>query len=308
VTATRAPSAESDELVCAVVTSWNNKEDTEDCISSVLASDYRALEVVMVDNGSTDGSPACIARRFPDVEQVHTGESGAITAAYNKGIAHGMARGASYILMLNNDTIIAPDMIRVLVSSAQEDRDRGIISPKIYYHGDAERIWFAGARRKRFDFGADAPYVGQVDGAANSTPREIDYAWACGFLLKRPLLETVGSFDTQFYLYYDDVDLCLRAQATGYKVWYEPRARMWHKVGASTSSARFAYIWAKSKMILFRKHARGIHLWALVPYAFLHVVYRTLRPSSYAGNRGHPLAFLRGLWAGLTCPCGEGTR
>lgn len=301
-------STDGDELVYVVVTSWNNKDDTEECIASVLASDYTELRVVMVDNGSTDSSPAYIARRFPCVEQVHTGENAAVTSAYNKGIEHAIARRASYVLMLNNDTIVAPDMIRALVSSAQDDRDRGIISPKIYYHADPERIWFAGAHRRRFDLGAYAPYVDQLDCEANSSPREVDYAWACGFLLTRSLLGTVGPFDTRFYLYYDDVDLCLRAQAAGYKVWYEPRARMWHKVGVSTTSARFAYIWARSKMTLFRKHARGIHLWALVPYAFVHLMYRTLRPSPYAGNRGHPLAFFRGLWEGLTAAWTEGTR
>lgn len=288
------------ELVYAVVTTWNGLKDTEECIASVLDSDYTPLSIVMVDNGSTDETPFHIATRFPQVEQVHTGHNGAVTAAYNLGIRHALGHGAAYVLMLNNDTTIAPDMVSALVAAARADPSRGILSPKIYYYDQPDAIWFAGADRKRFDLGARMPFVDQTDNVENSTAREIDYAWACGFLFTRAMLDDVGLFDTRFYLYYDDVDICLRAQKAGYRVWYEPQGRMWHKVGASTSSKRFATIWARSKMTLFRKYTRGPHLWALIVYAFLHVIYRGIFPSSYAGNRGHPFAFYRGLWLGLT--------
>lgn len=288
-------------LVYAVVTNWNGLEDTMDCLSTTLASDYPNLKVVLVDNGSTDDSAVVLAEQFPEVDQVHTGNNGAITVAYNLGIEYGLDRKADYILMLNNDTVLAFDMISKLVHVAETDQSIGIVTPKIYYYDQPQIIWFAGGKRSRFDFGAHNTYEGKLDSTENSVAKEVDFAWACGMLIRRSLLEKMGLFDTQFYLYYDDVDTSVRTQQAGYRIWYEPNAKMWHKVSHSTGNARFAYIWARSKMRLYRKHTRGFHKVILITYAFMHGFFRTVVPrQDNLRPREHTKAYFLGLIDGIT--------
>ncbi len=287
-------------LVYAVITHWNALEDTSECLDSVLASDYPNLKIVIVDNGSTDGSPDILARNYPEIPQVRTGNNGAITAAYNKGMEYGLAQDAAYILMLNNDITIASTMISLLVEAAENDPQIGIVTPKVYYYDRSDTIWFAGGMRSRFDFGAYDTHEGETDAPENSVAKEVDFAWACGMLMRRELLEQMGLFDTQFYLYYDDVDTSVRAQQAGYKIWYVPEATMKHKVSHSTGSARFTYIWARSKMRLFRKHTKGLHFLSLVIYSFAHGLIRSVWPrQDNLRMHAHTGAYMRGLVAGL---------
>ncbi|MEM7131199.1 MAG: glycosyltransferase family 2 protein [Chloroflexota bacterium] len=287
-------------LVYAIVTNWNGLEDTTECVESILASSYENLAVVIVDNGSTDGCAEILAERFPQVPQVRTGENAEVTAAYNSGLRHALSHDADYLLMLNNDTTLHPEMVSHLVDTAQQNRQIGVLTPKIYYYDRPDLIWFAGARCHAWDFGAYDRGEGEKDGPDNSMAKETEYAWACGMLFSRALLEKIGLFDTRFWLYYDDVDICLRARKAGYLIWYVPEAKMWHKVGESTGSDRFARTWGRSKMLLYRKHATGLHRAALVGYAFGHSLYRQILPSPFSQKiNNHYGAYLSGLWEGL---------
>lgn len=286
--------------VFAIVTNWNGLDDTTECIESVLSSTYENLSIVIVDNGSTDGCADVLAERFPDIPQVRTGQNAEVTAAYNSGLEYGLSHGADYLLMLNNDTTLHADMIQHLVEVAQAGERIGVLTPKIYYYDRPEVIWFAGARCHAWDFGAYDRGEGQRDGPANNLAKETDYAWACGMLFSRELLEEIGLFDTRFWLYYDDVDICLRARQANYKIWYVPEAKMWHKVSGSTGSERFARTWARSKMLLYRKHTQGIHQIGLIAYAFGHSLFRRLVPSPFSEKiNSHYGAYLSGLWEGL---------
>ena len=287
-------------LVYAVITHWNNLEDTKECLNSLLTSDYPNLQALIVDNGSTNDSPNILAGMFPNVFQIRMGENGAITAAYNAGIEYALTHKADYILMLNNDISIDPKMIWNLIKVAEKDPSIGILTPKIYYYDRPEIIWFAGGKRG-FDFGSYDTHEGKSDNNNNSTPKEVDYAWACGMLMRRSLLEKMGLFDTRFYLYYDDVDISLRAQNAGYKIWYVPEAKMWHKVSHSTGNARFAYIWARSKIRLYCKHTRGLYQFSLIIYAFIHGAFRAVFPrQDNMRMHTHPRAYIRGLYHGLS--------
>jgi GT2 family glycosyltransferase len=287
-------------LVYAVITHWNALDDTSECVKSVLASSYDNVATVVVDNGSTDGSADTIEQNYPQITMLRTGENGAITAAYNHGMQYALDHSADYVLMLNNDTVVEAQMITLLVNSAENDANVGVVTPKCYYFEPPDVIWFAGGRRSRFDFGALDTHEGERDASENSQPGEVDYAWASGMLFKRELLEKMGLFDTRFYLYYDDIDICVRAQQAGYRIWYEPQALMWHKVSFSTGSARFTRIWARSKMRLFRKHTSGIHQLVLIAYAFVHGAVRALFPrQDNMRMHTHPKAYFQGLVDGL---------
>jgi len=110
----------------------------------------------------------------------------------------------------------------------------------------------------------------------------------------------MGLFDTRFFLYYDDVDMSIRTQQAGYRIWYVPEAKMWHKVSHSTGSARFTRIWARSKMRLYRKHTKGVHQLAIILFAFAHGLFRALIPSKKnLRMSAHSKAYFSGLIDGL---------
>jgi GT2 family glycosyltransferase len=275
-------------------------------MESIVKSTYPNLKIVIVDNGSTDDSANVLAERFPLAAQVRMDHNGAVTKAYNAGLRYALNQGTDYVLMLNNDTVLDEAMTTLLVEFAEKDSRFGLVTPKIYYYDQPDVIWFAGGMRSRFDYGAYGTGEGETDSEGNSVEKEVDYAWACGMLMSRAMLESVGLFDTQFYLYYDDVDYSIRVQKAGFRIWYVPRAKMWHKVSHSTSgSAQFARIWARSKMRLYRKHARGLHRIGLLLYAFAHTAFRALLPrSDNLRMRAHLKAYVRGLLDGLA-PVGD---
>jgi GT2 family glycosyltransferase len=295
----------SQPLVYVIVLNWNGKDDTVECLDSLMKMSYPNFRVVVVDNGSTDGSIEVFKSRFPEVELVLNGENVGFAEGNNRGMQHAYQRGADYVFVLNNDTVVHQDMLTHLVSVAEADPQVGITTPKVYYYDAKDVIWAAGAKRSRFSLGAYDTGMGQRDGLAHDVEKEIDYAFGCCMLIRREVLEQVGMFDTRFFIYFEDTDLCIRTQQSGYKIVYVPQAKMWHKVALSTKSERFSYIWAKSKMLFYRKHTHNLHLLALVFYSFGHALFRAAFPRSYGGVKGSPRPFFRGLLDGLRQPTGD---
>lgn len=287
---------DKEPCVYCVVTNWNALKYTVDCVESLLKSDYANTKIVIVDNGSTNGCADELDKIFPNIPQIRTGFNGAVTKAYNLGLQYGLDHGADYLLLMNNDTIVDSMMITHLINAALEDPNRGIIAPKIFYFDDPTLLWYAGAD-KGWDFGEVNGYKGQKDSVKASTSREVDYAWGCGMLFSRKLLEEIGLIDTRFWLYYEDAEISLRAQDAGSVNWYEAKAVMWHKEHGSTLSPKFVRIWAKSKILFYRLRNKGFILYALIAYAFLHGIFRSIissKTNSYIkGNMSHYLAGLR---------------
>lgn len=286
-------------LVWIVIPTWNRCDDLHMTLQSVQALDYPDYRVLVVDNGSTDDTLAMLQAHFPEVQVLRLGGNRGSSAASNAGFEQALAAGAAYILRLDSDVKLAPDYVTQLVKVAEMRPHIGILTGKIYYLSDPQRIWSAGARQKRWDLGAVDLGRGQIDGPDHNQEQEIDYAWSTGMLLSRRALELTGGFDPAFFVYYEEPDLCLRLRRAGLQVWYVPTARMWHKIGQASRTAWVARQWNRSKMIFLRRHSRGVHRLLLVLYAYAYALWRDLVPSQGAGNRGPLAAALSGLTEGL---------
>jgi GT2 family glycosyltransferase len=137
--------------VFVVILNWNLKDDTIVCVSSVLASSCKRLRVVVVDNGSQDGSALALVDRFGEaIDLIVNEENLGFAKGINVGIQHALAQGADWVLLLNNDTIIAPDMIERLMNMAGRRPDAGILAPVIFYYDQPERVWRIGDRHHRW--------------------------------------------------------------------------------------------------------------------------------------------------------------
>lgn len=289
-------------LVWIVIPTWNRRDDLLECLASVQALDYPNFRVLVVDNYSEDGSPEVVRSRFTSVELLELERNEGATGASNAGFAYALVHGAEYVFRLDSDTVVDPSALRHLVDAALESSDIGVLTAKIYFYDRPTVIWFGGALSHRWHFGAYNTRRYEYDSPDNSIPCDVDYAWSTGMLIRRTVLEVVGGFDPDFFVYYEEVDFCLRVKQAGFRIRYVPEARLWHKVGSDSNNPWVAEQWNRSKMLLFRKHSRGLHRRSLIVYAFVYALWRALKPVPGRGNRGPLKAALRGLVKGLCYP------
>lgn len=226
-------SANGHPEVAVLVLNWCNEADTVRCLASVRAAQYPNLAPLLIDNGSPDGSGVRVAARFPDVDYLQTGENLGYTGGNNAGFAWARARGAEFVLVLNNDAELEPDCVTWMVELAAADPRIGLVAPKILDREDRARIWYAGGSLATLR----ATGVHWREGDADRPGREaapgtrITFATGCCFLISRRALDAVGGFEPSYFAYNEDVDLSFRLTRGGFHLAYEPRARVYHRGG-----------------------------------------------------------------------------
>lgn len=242
-----------------IVLNWNSPEDTIACVDSIRASRVCALRILVVDNGSTDDSLEQFAGCFGNaVEILETKKNLGFAGGINLGVARALSAGAQFILILNNDTIIDEAMIRHLIRTAADHPAAGIVGPVIRRHADPGRIWRFGDREHRcLPMPLKLPESAVSE--AGGEPFPVDYVTGCAMLVRSRVFETIGLFDTDHFMYFEDADFCRRARQAGFEIWCAPEAHMWHKISASASrqkpAMRYAEAWGRAQFYL--KHPHG---------------------------------------------------
>jgi GT2 family glycosyltransferase len=223
--------------VAIVVLNWNGKADTLACLRSLTKLTYPEISLVVVDNGSVDDSVLSIRTAFPGLTVLETGANLGFAEGNNVGIRHAMAHGADYVLLLNNDTEVAPDLIEALLDAHRQFPRAGVIGPKMYYFDDPCRIWYAGGL---WDEGGQCFQQrgdGERDHGQYDTAGPTEYVVGCAMFIPRGVVEHIGLLESKFFLNYEEIDFGTRATAAGYELVYAPRGRLWHKVSASFGGA-----------------------------------------------------------------------
>jgi hypothetical protein len=288
-------------LVYVVTLTWNQREDTLSCLESLKHMTYPHRRFLLVDNGSVDGTIEAVQERFPGVEVIANPRNLGFPGGFNVGLRRALDEGAEYVFMVNNDIFVAPDILDELMTCAGPP-DVGMLAPKIYYADEPNRIWSVGARRHPWTLEMTDKGRMQLDRGQWGEVMERDYLVGCALLLKRSLLEDVGLFDEGYTpIYYEDLDLSLRARQAGYRLLMVPSARMWHKVSASgggANSPRERYLMARNSVRFFRKHVRGWRWLIVIPYRLGSAVKTTVR-LLYHGRCKAALSYWRGLHDGL---------
>ena len=240
------------ELASVIVLSYEGRNYLGPCLSSLLASDHGNVELLLVDNGSGDGSPSWVEQAFPQVLVVRNDRNLGFSGGMNRGIEH--ARG-SFLAFLNQDTTVRPDWLRRLVALL-EDQGTGVAGSKIYYP-DSRTIQHAGGIIRYPQALADHHGYRQPDEGQWDQPREVDYVTGAAFATRRRVLETIGTFDEGFHpAYFEDADLCFRARRAGYRVKYSPLAVVTHHESATTvkDSYRYYEAYHKGRLRFVLKH------------------------------------------------------
>lgn len=291
----------SQPSVAAIVLNYDGREVTLQALASLCAVDYQPFEVVVVDNGSTDGSYEAIAAAFPEVVQVRTEQNLGPAGGANLGIRHALERGFDYLLILNNDIEVAPDMVTEMVRLAESDPAIGLVGPKAYYHGDPSRIWAAGGRISFREAATQERGTGELDRGQYDRDEETGYVNGCAQLVKRRVFEEVGLWDPIFHLCFEDADFSLRARRRGWRCFFAHRAKLWHMVSVSTGGYKppKTYHSARSTAIFVRRHAspwRWATAVAMIALALPAAFLRELARGNAAAVRAKARGFFDGFF------------
>jgi GT2 family glycosyltransferase len=262
--------------VVVVVLNWNNPSDTDACLASVSALDYPNVTTIVVDNGSTDDSVPRIRRAHPRVELVETGANLGYGEGNNVGMRRALERGAAFVLVLNNDTVVAPSMLERLVAVAAADPRIGMVGPLVLGTESPPTVFAAGSVVDWAHATIRHRGMGEPpDAWAAQPPTEVDFLPGCGVLVSRALLERCGMLDAEYYLNLEDVEWGVRARRHGFRVRCVPSAVLWHKVSATLGqeSAGNTYYMTRNTLRFFWENAphglRGL--------ATATIVLRTMR-------------------------------
>ena len=274
-----------------VVLSWNTLDLTRACLRALAAdTPAHSREVVVIDNGSTDGSADAIAAEFPDVVLARNEENVGYAAGNNQGAK--VATGG-FVCTLNSDTEVAPGALDLLVDFLEQNPDYGAVSPRLVNpDGTVQtacmrfpglltalcfdtcfgRFWPGTAVENRY-FMRDFDHVHS---------RDVDQPPGACFMMKREEFLALGGLDTELFLFFNDVDICRRLWRNGRKIRYLAEARVTHHGGASTKGfEKFVVVWHRDRMAYYRKHYGPL----VMPYIRMIVRLRGIEEWFRAGSR-----------------------
>ena len=243
-----------------VVLSWNGREDTLACLRSLHTADSPRPRVVCVDNGSTDGSADAVRSEFPDVALIENGANLGFAGGNNVGIRHALEHGAAWIVLLNNDAVLAADAIAGFQRAAEDHPRAGVLGGKVLFQDPPDRIWFAGQRfNARMGYSGRPRGYGRRDGPRYNGIVPVDRAVGALIAVSREAIETAGELDDQLFAYVEDVDWCLRVRKAGFEVLLAPAARAWHRVSASGGGEHVSthplYYGVRNTIVVCERHA-----------------------------------------------------
>ena len=218
----------------AGIMNWNQKTDTLRCLESLRAVREPALKIVVVDNGSTDGSAEAIQTQYPEAVVWINKTNRGCAGGRNDLIEYFLRSEMEYLLFLDNDTRILPDCFQRLVEEINRSPDIGVVGVKAYYEDRADTFWSKGGAlfdpwRGRFK------KLGQreVDRGQYDRSEEVDSIPGGFTFLKRAVAERVSRIDERYFIYFEDSDWCFRVKKAGFRLVTSEKAKVYHKASSS---------------------------------------------------------------------------
>ncbi|MDX1437400.1 MAG: glycosyltransferase family 2 protein [Anaerolineales bacterium] len=247
--------------IISVVVNWNLKEDTLECLHSLLEAGAQAESIILVDNHSTDGSIAAVETEFAGkIQTVQSGKNLGYAGGANLGIAHALEAGADWVFLLNNDTVVSEVIFDEFQQDIAEHDEYSLFAPTIFYYDHRETIWFYGVNRVA-DTLITIPII-QDREAPDDLPdvQEIDFVSGCALLINRDFFDRVGMFNPELFMYGEELDLLQRGHLAGFRFAVSRDARMWHKVSRSAAKdqPKMRYYQIRNQNRFYRVYSSGL--------------------------------------------------
>lgn len=281
--------------VLIVLLNWNGHAKTAACIAALRQMDFRDHRILVIDNGSTDGSVEALAA-IEDIELIRHGENLGFTGGCNRGLREAQECGADYVWLLNNDAEVAPDCLRRLVAVADANPRAALLSPVLYDSAERERIQHAGSRYR-----LTPPCIDEAADLATAQAWQTEDArrvvlWGTALLVRTAALAQMGLLDERLFAYSEDTEYSIRCGEAGFEKLTVTDARVWHDWNDGIRAPYYYYYTVRNGLLMWRRHL------PLVDY--LRVLRWTLARtrSVLADLDAHPQhreACLSGFWDGL---------
>lgn len=224
-----------ESLVYIILLNYKGFKDTIECVESLEKINYKNYKIVIVDNNSPDDSYKKLKATLGHKHTlIKSEENGGFAAGNNIGIKYALDNGAEYVLLLNNDTLVEKEFLSELIKPFKKDKTIGMTTGKIYYEGKRDIFWFAGGyfREDRFygaHIGEGEKDIGQYD-----EEKTISFSTGCLMLINKDVFKRCGYLPEEYFMYYEDVDFCLKLRENDFNIVYTPKSKIYHKVSAST--------------------------------------------------------------------------
>lgn len=283
-------------LIISVILNTNRREDTIECLASLAESSYGNHKSIVLDNNSKDGSVEAIRTQFPAVEIIQLEENRGYAGNNNVGIEAAMARGADWVFVLNEDTVIDPDCVAQLLEIGESNPWIGIVGPMVYHYDEPDIIQSAG--------GVLGPYWESIHLAKDErdtgqfvAPHEVEWVSGCGIMVRRAVITDVGAIDERFFYFWEETEWCVRASKAGWRIFHVPTAKMWHK-GVQRNyrpKPSLMYYTTRNRFMLLSKHRAPAKVWLVAWIQTIRTLTSwTLKPR-WRSRREHRNALIRGI-------------
>jgi GT2 family glycosyltransferase len=206
----------------------------ERCLASLAASVQPATAIVVVENGSTDDAAKRAQAAWPGIEFLMYARNLGFGGACNRGIQRALELGHDFVFLLNQDAMVEPDTLRRVLDLAMAHPRAAIVGSKTLSTtrgpDGAPFLLYNGAWRRCLPLWQRIPGVNRSSRDASNVPRQVDYVWGHGMLIRSEALRALGGFDPQYFMYYEDIDLCITMKRAGWEIWCDSRTFMWHDI------------------------------------------------------------------------------
>ena len=286
-----AVSPTSRERIWTVVVNWRQTEATLACLASLERAGADLGDVVVIDNESHDDLFMRVRAAYPRTIVLTQSENLGFAKAVNIGAAYAMERGATALLLLNNDAELMAGALPHFAQRLTSEPRLGVMTAKVFLTEAPDRLWAVGGHftgRRVVNVGAGEKDVGAYDHT------RLDFVYGCAMLVRAEVFRDLAGLDERFFLYYEDIDFCLRARDAGWSVRMAPDAHALHEGSKSTRGEPSVKVYhhARSRMLFFRRHLRGLRL--LFAVSELVFIARQVASHIAHGEGRNAVAYIRG--------------
>ncbi len=289
-------------LVYCVILTVNGKDVLTDTLDSLREMSYPNYKILVVDNGSTDGSQQVMRETYPWVELIENGKNLGVAKGRNVGMKYALEHGAEWIHHIDNDVNVDKDFLSELISVASTDERIGLLGAKIYFHAKPNTLWYAGGKVNYFTGIVSHRGIREEDTGQYDKVGDTDYIVGCSFLIRRKVIEDIGMFDPIFTpIYSEDSDYSIHAKRAGWRLVYVPQAKLWHRVSTSSGgkvTPQRMMLKVEYNFILFKRYAQWYH-WLTIPWCIGGMAILYVIKEIFKGNFGVVISLVRGFGKAL---------
>lgn len=244
-----------------IIVSYNQVDDTIECIESLLQADANLSQIILVDNASIDQSVSSIREKFGgSLTIIALDKNKGYPYGLNQGIPVGLDKGADWFLLMNNDVIVEEDFLRAMHMATIDKPEADLIGPTILYYDHPETIWYIGYKIFPGTLIGYRSFRGRKFRAKIPKYLSIDVMHGCTMMVHRKVFQQIGLFDASNIIYGDDADFSLRAREAGFKMVAATHAKIWHKISLTMGKEKpnRRYLRVRNTIAFYRNNSNGL--------------------------------------------------